>query len=151
MKEKIKVPGPAKAMYAVYLSADAGATWRVLSMLFPASTIYDMAITASTLLAATADGLYLSADEGRHWEKVEQGLEPGTVTTLAARPGPGGEVFAGQFGRIYRSTNGGRSWAPVEGADLPAVSLKKMLWPEPRGRRLLGLTPDAGVFYLEIP
>ncbi len=120
-------------------------------MLFPVSRIYDMAITASTLLAATADGLYLSADEGRHWEKVERGLEQGTVSTLAARPGPGGEVLAGQFGRIYRSRDGGRSWQRVEGADLPGVSLKKMFWPQAQARRLLGLTPGCGRFLFGTP
>lgn len=140
----------ARTAHTVYLSADGGATWRVLSMLFPVSIIYDMAITESTILAATSDGLYLSADDGRHWEKVEEGLAPGTVSTLAARPGRGGEVFAGQFGRIYRSADGGRRWRVVEGADLPAVGLRRLLLPEAKGRRLLGLTPDAGVFYLDL-
>jgi photosystem II stability/assembly factor-like uncharacterized protein len=140
----------ARTAYTVYLSADGGANWRVLSMLFPVSSIYDMAITESTLLAATADGMYLSADDGRHWEKVEQGLAPGTVSTLAARPGRGGEVFAGQFGRIYRSTDGGRKWQALEGADLPAVSLRRLLLPDDKGKRLLGLTPDAGVFFLDL-
>lgn len=140
----------ARTAYTVYLSTDGGASWRVLSMLFPVSSIYDMAITESTLLAATSDGLYLSGDDGRHWEKVEQGLAPGTVSTLAARPGRGGEVFAGQFGRIYRSSDGGRSWQGLEGADLPAVSLRRLLLPDAKGRRLLGLTPDAGVFLLDL-
>ncbi len=138
----------ARTAHTVYLSADGGANWRVLSMLFPASSIYDMAITEKTLLAATAGGLYLSADDGAHWEKVEQGLEPGTVSTLAAQPGRGGTVFAGQFGRIYRSNDGGRRWSVIDGADLPAVSLRRLL-AEAKGRRLLGLTPDAGVFYLD--
>mgnify|MGYP005837114127 FL=1 len=139
----------ARTAHAVYLSADGGVGWRVLSMLFPASSIYDMAITEKTLLAATADGLFLSSDDGSHWEKVQEGLEPGTVSTLAARPGRGGVVFAGQFGRIYRSADGGRKWRVVEGADLPAVSLRRLLLPDAKGRRLLGLTPDAGVFYLD--
>lgn len=139
----------ARTAHTVYLSADGGASWRVLSMLFPAASIYDMAITERTLLAATASGLYLSADEGAHWEKIEDGLEPGTVSTLAAQPGAGGAVFAGQFGRIFRSTDGGRRWQAVEGADLPAVSLRRLL-AESKGSRLLGLTPDAGVFYLDL-
>lgn len=139
----------ARTAHAVYLSTDGGANWRVLSMLFPASSIYDMAVTEKTLLAATADGLYLSGDGGAHWERVEKGLEPGTVSTLAARPGRGGEVFAGQFGRIYRSADGGRRWKVVEGADLPSVSLRRLLLPDAKDRRLLGLTPDAGVFYLD--
>jgi len=139
----------ARTAHTVYLSSDAGLSWRPLSMLFPVSTIYDMAVTESTLLAATADGLYLSGDDGRHWQKIDNGLEPGTVAVLAARPGRGGEVVAGQFGRIYRSRDGGRSWKAVEGAELPAVSLRRLLWPDAKGARLLGLTPDAGVFCLE--
>lgn len=141
----------ARTAYTVYLSTDGGAGWRVLSMLFPASSIHDMAIAGSTLLAATSDGLYLSADDGRNWEKVEQGLAPGTVSTLAAGPGRGGEVFAGQFGRIYRSSDTGRSWQVLDGADLPAVSLRRLLLVEAKIGRLLGLTPDAGVFFLDVP
>ncbi|MEJ5367133.1 MAG: hypothetical protein WHT08_02365 [Bryobacteraceae bacterium] len=139
----------ARTAHTVYLSADGGASWRVLSMLFPAASIYDMAVTEKTLLAATATGLYLSADEGAHWEKIESGLEPGTVSTLAAQTGRGGVVYAGQFGRIYRSDDGGRHWQTVEGADLPAVSLRRLL-AGAKGSRLLGLTPDAGVFYLDL-
>ncbi len=60
-------------------------------------------------------------------------------------------MYAGQFGRIYRSLDGGRRWRVLEGADRPAVSLRRLLLVKAKGWRLLGLTPDAGVFYLDLP
>lgn len=140
----------ARTTHAVYLSEDGGATWRVLNMLFAASSINDLAMTRSSLLAATFQGLFLSADGGRKWQKVEQGLEPGTVSALAVRPGHGDEVFAAQFGRILRSGDGGFTWAPVDGAQMPDISLRRLLFHHSEGQRLLAITPEAGVFYLEL-
>lgn len=138
---------------AVFVSEDAGATWRVLNILFPVSLIYDLALSesaAGTFLLATAQGLYISVDGGKTWQRTESGLAPGTVSTLAVRPGRNGEVYAAQFGKVYRSVNGGRDWAVLPRADIQEATLRKLAFHAGESRRLLALTPDMGVFYLDL-
>jgi photosystem II stability/assembly factor-like uncharacterized protein len=138
---------------AVFVSEDAGATWRVLNILFPVSLIYDLAMAdtaAGSFLLATAQGLYISVDGGKLWQRTESGLAPGTVSTLAVRPGRSGEVYAAQFGRVYRSVNGGRDWAALPRADIQEATLRKLAFHAGESQRLLALTPDMGVFYLDL-
>ncbi len=138
---------------AVFVSEDAGATWRVLNILFPVSLIYDLALSesaAGTFLLATAQGLYISVDGGKTWQRTESGLAPGTVSTLAVRPGRNGEVYAAQFGKVYRSVNGGRDWTVLPRADIQEATLRKLAFHAGESRRLLALTPDMGVFYLDL-
>ncbi|MBI5086937.1 MAG: hypothetical protein HZB13_20355 [Acidobacteria bacterium] len=138
---------------AVYLSEDAGATWRALNILFPVAAINDLALpgTASGLyLIATAQGLYSSEDGGKSWQRRENGLPPGTVSTLAVRPGRGNEVYAAQFGAVYRSLNGGRDWAALDGAGLGETTFRKLTFAPGAAGRLLALTPEFGVLYLDL-
>jgi len=139
---------------AVYLSEDGGTTWRALNILFPVGLIYDLALAGGSqgaILAATASGLYASQDGGRNWQRRESGLQPGTVSTLAVRPGQGGEIYAAQFGKVYHSTNQGRDWRHLKGAEMEEATLRKLAFHDGEGSRLLAVTPDLGVFYLELP
>lgn len=102
----------------LYLSEDAGISWRALNNLFPVSSIYDFAMMGgpgTAMLAATPQGLYLSEDNGRTWSRRRGGLEEGTVSSLVVRPGRPREVFATQFGTLYGSRDAGRSWAVEPG------------------------------------
>jgi photosystem II stability/assembly factor-like uncharacterized protein len=138
---------------AVFVSEDAGTTWKVLNILFPVSLIYDLALpdkTAGTFLLATAQGLFVSEDGGKMWQQTERGLAPGTVSTLAVRPGRNGEVYAAQFGKVYRSVNGGRDWTVLPRAEIPETTLRKLAFHAGESGRLLALTPDLGVFYLDL-
>ncbi len=138
---------------AIYLSEDSGATWRALNIMFPVGLVYDVALASgsqSAILVATAHGLYASEDGGRTWQRRQSGMQPGTVSTLAVRPGRGGEIYAAQFGTIYRSDNKGRDWRPLRGAEMEGVTLRKLAFHDGEGSRLLALTSDLGVFYLEL-
>lgn len=138
---------------AVFVSEDAGTTWRVLNILFPVGQITDLALAesaAGSFLLATPQGLYISVDGGKIWRRTERGLAPGTVSTLAVRPGRDGEVYAAQFGKVYRSVNGGRDWSALPRADIQEATLRKLAFHVGESRRLLALTPDLGVFYLDL-
>ncbi len=138
---------------ALYLSEDGAATWRVLNALFPMNQINDIALAGGTggaYLVATATGLYGSSDAGRTWQKRDGGLEAGTVSTLAVRPGRENEVYAAQFGSVYVSRNQGQSWEKLPGAEMVEATLRKLAFHGREGGRLLALTPDVGVFYLNL-
>jgi photosystem II stability/assembly factor-like uncharacterized protein len=138
---------------AVYLSEDAGSTWRALNVLFPVTSINDIAILGgpgSPIFAATPQGLFASDDNGRTWSARQAGLEAGTVSSLAARPGRPAEVFASQFGSLYSSTDSGRSWRLIPGSFIAEATLRRLLFPAGPGDLLLGLTYDLGAFYLDL-
>lgn len=138
---------------AIYLSEDGGAAWRVLNILFPVSQINDFALAgqgSGAYLAATSGGLYVSDDAGRTWRKRENGLQPGTVSTLAVRPGRESEVYAAQFGSVYVSIDQGMKWRLLAGAEMVEATLRKLVFHDRQGGRLLAITPDTGVFSLEL-
>lgn len=142
-----------RTTFAMYLSENAGLSWKVMNILFPVSLIYDIALAGGpkgAALVATAQGLYVSEDSGKTWQRRENGLQPGTVSSLAVRPEHPDEVYASQFGRVFRSLNGGRLWQSLAHAEIVEASIQKLTFAWGQNDRLLGLTPDLGVFYLDL-
>lgn len=138
---------------AIYLSEDAGATWRALNVLFPVGSINDLALPGgpeTPILIATAQGLHISNDNGKTWALRGTGLSAGTVSSLAVRPRRPAEVYASQFGMLYASADSGRTWSPIPGSSISEATLRKLLFPSSGGSVLLGLTYDLGVFYLDL-
>ena len=61
--------------------------------------------------AATDDGLYLSANGGEQWQRVNAPAPD--ITALVATPS--GTLYAATASRVlFRSTDGAKSWAPVD-------------------------------------
>jgi photosystem II stability/assembly factor-like uncharacterized protein len=137
---------------ALYLSEDAGSTWKPLGLLISTGLVYDIALSPKSggpLLLATAQGMMGSADHGKTWTKRTTGLEPGTVTTVRYEPG-GDRAWAVQFGRLYSTSDGGWTWKRLEGGEIPGSNIQG-LWNDPANpERLYAVTPDLGVFYLEL-
>jgi photosystem II stability/assembly factor-like uncharacterized protein len=74
-----------------------------------------MSVTAlhasdAALLAGTyGDGLWRSGDRGNTWERVDQGLSASTFRFVDA------QLAGTEPARVFRSTDGGQSWAELEG------------------------------------
>jgi photosystem II stability/assembly factor-like uncharacterized protein len=112
----------------LYRTTSGGASWTLLPV-GPISTpaiailqidpvhpriLYAFAVTSAKL------GVYRSADGGSHWTERDAGLPP-SLTALYADPDHPGTLYAGGIGpsaAIYKTTNGGGSWALL--ASLPA-------------------------------
>jgi photosystem II stability/assembly factor-like uncharacterized protein len=143
----------ARTDQTLYLSEDAGASWNPVGLLFPVSQVYDAALSASPaapILLATSRGLLRSSDGGRKWEPAAGGLEEGTLAAVAWQPGPRPKAFAIQFGRLYTSGDLGRTWVRVAGGELEGLTLRKLHFPAAQPQRLLGLTPDLGIFFVDL-
>jgi photosystem II stability/assembly factor-like uncharacterized protein len=122
-------------------------------VLIPTSAIYDIALgesPESPVLLATSKGMLRSSDGGKSWNAVTSGLEEGTVNTVAFRPGQPGWAFAAQFGRVFRSEDSGKTWASIPDGDLQESTIRKLWFHPGHSGRLLALTPDLGVFYLDL-
>jgi hypothetical protein len=52
---------------------------------------------------------------------------------------------------LYESADNGRSWHPLAGSTLENASIRKLWADRAIGRRLLAVTPDLGIYYLDLP
>lgn len=117
----------------IYKSTDAGVTWRLLTpdgTLDRAAVVCDLEVApdGTYVLAATDKGVYRSDDEGLTWRPSNDGLGHTDVRELAIAPKDPRVVYCTLRttardnevwnGGVYRSDDGGRTWAPrCEGLD----------------------------------
>ncbi len=138
----------------LYVSDDGGVLWRPIALLLPTSVIYDIALSplaADPILLATAKGLFASDDGGKNWSQRTKGIEDGTVSTVRFESGRRGSAFLVQFGRLYESIDSGSSWRRVQDGEIPESSIRQLWTGSAQPRRLFALTPDIGLFYLDLP
>ncbi len=99
-------------------SVNGGATWDTTGMNWTVQTqklIRRLALNpqnSNTLLAATSDGIYRSADAGISWSQTQTG----SFIDITFKPGDGSVVYASNKGansQIWRSADGGLTWSAV--------------------------------------
>lgn len=128
----IYAPGEGASRVAVrtraglFLSSDAGTTWQLATLPDEGYYLYDIALPSDSdgpILAATSRGLLRSTDNANHWEQITDGVPASTVESVRFHPERKMEAYLVQFGKVYRSTDGGTSWSifPSEGLENPAA------------------------------
>ncbi|MDX6696447.1 MAG: hypothetical protein QOF02_4050 [Blastocatellia bacterium] len=124
----IAVVGNTSLIYAgtnlgVYKSADGGSSWQltgaVRTSTAPQSTravVVDPS-NPNIIYAATSggSGLYKSTDGGNLYEVKNSGISIPSVNTLVIDPSVPTTLYAGTVSGIYKTTNGGDTWAEVRG------------------------------------
>ena len=124
----------------VHVSRDGGATWDDVTPRGLPTEIQINAIEASPFepggayLAATAyksddfrPYLYKTADFGRSWKKIVDGIEATRFTrVIRADPKRRGLLFAGTEQGLYVSQDDGRNWQTLQ-LDLPVVPITDMV------------------------
>ena len=90
-------------------------------------------------------------DGGAHWAIVENGVPAATVNSVRFHPERKLEAYLVQYGRVYRSLDGGTSWHlfPSEGLENSSINF---LWvaPEIPGR-IFALSAARGALVFDIP
>jgi photosystem II stability/assembly factor-like uncharacterized protein len=132
----------------IYRSLDAGASWQLVLSVSDSTAATDVAIDPSrpdTVFAAmwervrgltyrrsggATSAIYRSYDGGDSWTKLTNGLPSGTtvgrigISVCAANPSVVYAAYAdhpGYFAGVYKSTNGGNSWARTTDAALDGI------------------------------
>jgi photosystem II stability/assembly factor-like uncharacterized protein len=138
----------------LFVSDNAGEAWHATPLPDKSYYIYDMALSvdpAAPLLAATSRGVLQSVDGGAHWKIAEDGVPAATVNSVRYHPERKLEAFLVQYGRVYRSLDGGTSWKlfPSEGLESSSV---RTLWvaPEIPGR-IFALSAARGALVFDMP
>lgn len=102
----------------VYVSADAGATWKNPrgSVPFPGYVVDNLEIDSRGRLWAASWGLWrggviaVSEDGGETWERRDAGVQDLSIRAFALSPD---ELVAGGLTGVYKSRDDGRSWTKI--------------------------------------
>lgn len=136
----------AGTMDGVFRSGDGGAHWQAAGAL--AQQVQALAVDpadSGTVWAGTRlAGLHVSHDAGQTWAPSGQGMPATDVRKLLADPGRQGLIYAGTAGGLFRSLDGGLTWAAFGGLGNEIVT---SLAQKPGGEGILYAgTFGAGVF-----
>jgi photosystem II stability/assembly factor-like uncharacterized protein len=145
------VERPARPLAGAWRSTDLGQDWTQLGGLTELTPLLTVAASPDAagdppdqpyrpcLLAATQSGLFYSADDGEHWQKVLPSEEVVTIC-FSDRFGQDGRVWAGTgSGNLLTSTDGGQSWESLAAPkpDTPLVALAQLSLPQNAGGNTL--------------
>ncbi len=113
------------------LSPDGGDTWSEINegIYVDVHSLRPDPSAAGALYAVTGRGFYASENSGRSWERRMEGMGNGYTIGMHVRPGGAREILVtsgdrppGLNGRIYHSTDAGRTWVELTGPGLPEES-----------------------------
>jgi hypothetical protein len=114
----------------------------------PAGNVFSLHLSGTTLYAGTANIVYVGAAEGTSWTPTSA-VDPAATAIESVVPA-GGALWAATFGDgVFRSTNDGTSWVPVN-TGLTGLGSSQVLELVEKNGKLYAATGGAGVFVLDL-
>ena len=92
--------------FLLVLTIKLNAQWKQLNMP-DGGQVRCLALKGDSIYAGTAGGLFVSANDGKSWDIINNGLPNHMISSIAVN---GNDVFVGTSRGVYRSTNNGFSW-----------------------------------------
>ncbi|MDX9758787.1 MAG: hypothetical protein RBU27_06465 [Bacteroidota bacterium] len=130
----------------IFVTSNHGSQWTSRGAGLPSlngSYVSDLMISEDVMLAATADGVFRSVDDGRSW--FRSGLNGTPVFQLVTHPTQPDLVAAvGQERGLWISTDGGRLWSD-RSAGMPTARIKCAAFDPNDSRTVLAGSIDMGV------
>ncbi len=135
-----------------YRSTNGGSTWTAVGGGVINNTVIAVAIhptNANTVVVGTSGGgLYRTTDGGNTWTAVNTGVSDTTIYSVAISKSNPSIVYAGGYMWVYRSSNGGASWANAD-SSFPAYYVEGLaIHPTSSDRVWIGINrfPWGGVY-----
>ncbi len=101
----------AAAANGALISKDQSENWQYN---YQELTLHDISNDGKYVYAMTlGDGLLRTADEGKSWQAINEGLDPKFYYTFEVKA-VGNFVFAAQYFGLYRSADHGKSWIKLD-------------------------------------
>jgi photosystem II stability/assembly factor-like uncharacterized protein len=100
----------------VFISLDSGASWQPSGLGTHAVRTLVQAASDSDIIAAGAlDGVFVSRNSGRDWERVTPAGDPElrNFDSLAIDPQDADVIYAGTFHLPWKTEDGGKHWSPL--------------------------------------
>jgi len=138
----------------VFRSTDQGSNWTQCdTSLFVSNTVAFLTTSpdGTKLIAGTASGLFLSANNGSSWSPINNGFTsvgsgvPPSVWTIAVGPNDDYILVGTQGQGVYRSSNGGSEWTPAN-AGIKNVSIRCFTFCTDDSSVLAGSGEGQGIF-----
>lgn len=105
----------------LFKTMDCGETWEVIVVGGSFREI-ELSPDDPSIVYAVNGGILKSVDGGKNWQPSWEGIERGSVASLAIDPQTPQILYAGTSGNFggsfYKSTDGGASWKEIEGIGL---------------------------------
>ena len=100
----------------IWRSTNAGSSWTNVALEHPIQAVWRLAMSGTTIYAATDAGLFISSDKGLTFTKTPLVGDVGLATAVgvdqcAVSPTDSKRVVIATLGRLFLSTNGGSTWA----------------------------------------
>ncbi len=135
----------------VFLSSDGGGSWAAMNAGLSSGDVRSVVIdpsTPSTVYAGTSAGVSRSIDSAATWSTVF--TVGGAIRVLAIDPSSPATIYAGTDGAIagsgvFKSTNGGTSWANAS-AGLGGLSVLSISVDPQMAAHVFASTQGAGIF-----
>lgn len=101
----------------IFSSQDGGITWSPLPGMHgkPVRSLAMSASNTRVLVAGTLDGVYLTVDDGNHWERIspENNQTLKNVESVAIDPNNPEVIYAGTSHLAWKTTNQGETWHEI--------------------------------------
>ncbi len=138
----------------LFISGDVGRTWHSASLPDSSYYLYELALPADPdgpILAATSRGILQSLDDGSHWKLISDSVPAATVDSVRFHPVRTREAYLVQYGKIYRSLDGGNSWALFPSEGLEQFSIRMLWFASDLPARIFALSAARGALFFDLP